>query len=927
MFRHAVLLLLAGFITLNLSAQYFGGTPSSISWRQINTNDFRIIFPEGIDSTANHIASVIYRTKPKSATTIGVMTRKVPIILRTTGLESNGYVGLAPFRSEFYLTPPATPVSLGSMPWTDLLAIHEYRHALQYSNFNVGGSRVLRTLFGDEGQILANAASVPDWFFEGDAVYTETQLGEKGRDHIPSFYNGFRALWQSGRNYHFMKLRNGSYRDFVPDKYILGYMFVAYGREKYGDEFWKNVTHDAASFKPLIFPFQSNIRKYSGEKFRDFTAHSIQRFKDKFNDQPDGQKQFDYFTNEQSPAFDSSGALVYLKSSVKEIPQFIIHKDGKEKRIRVADVMSDSYFTMRNGRIFYSSVNPDIRWGYLSYNDIQVLDIASGRQSALTHKTRYFSPAPDEDGSRIVAVNVPVNQQPSLHLLDGHSGKLIKEFKHPEVAHYYHPFIYSNQIFCAVSDKAGLMSILSFDIPTGDSRFLLPFQNSIISYPTIRKDTLYFSSTLLLNDVLFAFSMSDEKLFAVDAPTPALSKYRPAFSADSIAWVTQTAQGLHIQKTPIAQLTYTPLPIKIEPSPLNNQGDEQQSPGTFKDTIFQTTKYRRLSHPFNFHSLEPGINDPEYSLQLIGENILGTLQSQLGISYNNSDRSKSGSLSFNYGGLFPLFSASYSYSLDRYFIKDAKQIFYNESGPEVGITLPLNFSKGRSFTGLTVGTYISHKTLTAQKAFKSEFSGLTYSYLSHSVSLYNQSRQALAQVLPRWGQSVALRYYHSITGVSGQQVVTVARLLFPGLSRTHSFNLRAAFSAKDTLREISYASSFPFARGFNAVNLHRMYGLQFNYQIPLLYPETGIPNIVYWLRLRANAFFDLTRVNYFDNSSHMIHRNFRSAGIELNFDTRWWNQAFISFGLRYTRLMDPDIFESSRKDRFEVILPVNIFNR
>ena len=59
----------------------------------------------------------------------------------------------------------------------------------------------------------------------------------------------------------------------------LGYLLVAYGREKYGDEFWKNVTHDAAAFKGLFYPFQQAIKKYSGKNFVEFRNDALQYFK------------------------------------------------------------------------------------------------------------------------------------------------------------------------------------------------------------------------------------------------------------------------------------------------------------------------------------------------------------------------------------------------------------------------------------------------------------------------------------------------------------------------------------------------------------------------------------------------------------------------------------------------------------------------
>lgn len=85
------------------------------------------------------------------------------------------------------MTPLQNGLELGSTNWTDNLAVHEYRHVHQFSNFRKGASKLLYLLAGQEGQSLANAASIPDWFFEGDAVYTETKYLEQGRGRLPYF--------------------------------------------------------------------------------------------------------------------------------------------------------------------------------------------------------------------------------------------------------------------------------------------------------------------------------------------------------------------------------------------------------------------------------------------------------------------------------------------------------------------------------------------------------------------------------------------------------------------------------------------------------------------------------------------------------------------------------------------------------------------
>jgi hypothetical protein len=53
---------------------------------------------------------------------------------------------------------------------------------------------------------------------------------------------------------------------------------VAYGREKYGDEFWKNVTHDAAGFKGLFYPLQKGIKSATGKSYTQFRQEAFDFF-------------------------------------------------------------------------------------------------------------------------------------------------------------------------------------------------------------------------------------------------------------------------------------------------------------------------------------------------------------------------------------------------------------------------------------------------------------------------------------------------------------------------------------------------------------------------------------------------------------------------------------------------------------------------
>ncbi len=239
----------------------------------------KVIFPVGLDSAGLRVANIIRLMNGAIQPTIGFKQRQISILLQNQTTITNGYVGLAPFRSEFYLTPEQNSFDIGSLWWPEQLAIHEFRHVQQYNNFNVGFSHTLKVLFGEGGQALANDVAIPNWFFEGDAVFNETHVSEQGRGRLPWFFDGFRALWADGRNYSYMKLRNGSLRDFTPDWYPLGYILVSYGRDKYGDDFWKKVTQDAAAYKGVFYPLDKAIKKYSGKDFTQFRNDAFNHYK------------------------------------------------------------------------------------------------------------------------------------------------------------------------------------------------------------------------------------------------------------------------------------------------------------------------------------------------------------------------------------------------------------------------------------------------------------------------------------------------------------------------------------------------------------------------------------------------------------------------------------------------------------------------
>ena len=194
MLRKVLLFLILGISSGLVQAQQFSGFPPSTKWKQINTDTARIIFESATEEQAQRISAIIHKMAAQTPNALGNSLRKVNIVLHKNTTLANGYVALAPFRSEYYLIPASNIFELGNLPWNEHLAVHEYRHVQQYNNFNNGLTRVFNFFLGEEGRAVANGLTIPDWFYEGDAVHAETALTPQGRGRLPLFQSGYNSL-------------------------------------------------------------------------------------------------------------------------------------------------------------------------------------------------------------------------------------------------------------------------------------------------------------------------------------------------------------------------------------------------------------------------------------------------------------------------------------------------------------------------------------------------------------------------------------------------------------------------------------------------------------------------------------------------------------------------------------------------------------
>jgi hypothetical protein len=929
---------LAALIAFSAKAQIFGGTPPSVKWKSVNTIPAEIIFPPGMDTEARQVGFLISALSRTTLPTIGNSQNKVDIVFHNLTIIPNGYVQLAPFRSEFQLTPPQNSFELGSLPWYEMLAIHEYRHVQQYNNFCVGLSKAFYFLFGQDGLAFANSLAVPNWFFEGDAVYQETLVSKQGRGRLPLFLTGYEALWVSKKNYSWMKLRNGSYRDYTPDHYPLGYMLVAYGRDTYGKDFWAKTADEAAAFKGFFYPLQKSIQRNANISFDSFRTKALDYFQrqlsDKAYNSPEaiyGKSNRHFVADELFPQFIDSNRLIFVNSSYYLPPFFTVQEigDSKSRRLKFRAVALDDAFSYRNQQFVYAAYEPDIRWGWRDYSVLRLVDLKTGKDKRLTSKTKYFSPDISPDGKQIAAVDMAINGRSTLDILTTDSGKIIFQVPNPDHLIYTFPkYLTADKLVSAVRNEKGQMALMQISIPEGNQEVLVDWSMDPIGFISVENNTIYFTRSNEGQDQGFCFRNGNFFRLKSDASS---GLYQLSAKDGKITWNSQTSAGFRIQAT------YTKNAFEDEPIQFHLPDTTEshhvfsldhpsfQIPFPIPDSSFEIKSYRSTTRIFNFHSWRPYINDPDYTFALLGQNVLNTFQSQIYIGYNSNEQYKNAGMDFSYGGLFPFFNIGAEYRIDRNAFFRGQKIYWNELLPYFGLSVPLNLSRGRWITNLEGGANITYHQQYFQGVYKDSIASRPYFSLDPQLFFSNQLQAGRMQIYPSFAQTLLLQYNRAVSNIEGNQILATANLYFPGLTSTHSLVVRGSVQQRDSLNQVRFTNSFPFSRGYSGENFYQMYGFGINYNLPLAYPDWGFAELVYFLRIRANVFYDYTAVPYYATNGPGVQSQYRSAGLEIYFDTKWWNQLALSFGIRYSRLLDID-YEGRGPNQWEIILPLSILN-
>jgi hypothetical protein len=180
---------------------------------------------------------------------------------------------------------------------------------------------------------------------------------------------------------------------------------------------------------------------------------------------------------------------------------------------------------------------------------------------------------------------------------------------------------------------------------------------------------------------------------------------------------------------------------------------------TLSDTSNPITSYKKIFHLFNFHSWRPEVADPEYSYNLYSDNVLSSFSNSVRYTFNRADQSHTIGLFEAFADWFPVLSLGTEYSFNRSIDTAAgKSVQFNSAKLNAGVSVPLNFVGGRTYTSLHFGGGYNIEQLFYPGIGKDVLKNKAIKYTNWFIAFSNSIRKARQQINPRWAQSFSLSY-------------------------------------------------------------------------------------------------------------------------------------------------------------------------
>ena len=899
-----------------------------VRWRQIETPHYRLVFPAELEADAQRVANTLERGYAPTSQSLGRAPRRISVILANQAATSNAYVALGPRRSVWLGTPPQESGLLGTGEWYTLLAAHETRHVAQQDRVNTGFVRVASTLFGDVWQAAASYFSVPLWWWEGDAVGTETALTRAGRGRLPEFDMEIRTIVLSGGRFDYYRAYQRSYRDWHPNHYPLGYLLTTHVKREHGPDAWERVVRRTARTAFLPGAFSRALDRETGRSASETYDATVADLRSRWQRQLDAvtltearalsRRRKRAWTNLRYPQYAADGAVIAERWGLDDRYTLVrIDPDGGETDLGVA-LRDGGPVSVAGSVVAWAEVWPDPRWGQRDYSVIRLYDMRTRRARTLTRRSKLFGPALSPDARRVASVEFTADRRCAVVVLDAATGVELRRVPSPDnefIAGLSWSPHGDELVMTRQGTRGKALSLLR--LATGAFRDVLPHGSENVARPVRAGRHVFYGSNVSGIDNVYAVDVETGRRHQVTSRR--YGAFYPAVSPDGtrLAFSDYTPGGFDAVEAAIDTARWTPIERVADGSvryyaPLVAQegggGAVYDSVPADRRAVADYAAARRLLAVHSWYALgQP--DGRTAALGVTSSNELNTAAAQLGYEYDRNERTNAATAAVSYGGWYPILELggrygdrSAVYAADRGTGADVRHR-WRESTVRGGVRVPLDFGRGAYSQLASFGVHAAAvRVAGATGGPQFGVGGGVFAPVTYEAALARATGW-IRNVRPAWGQQLRLRYSHTPLGgdYAGSLLSAQGALLVPGLARNHSARAALAHETQG-VGGYRYASEIRFPRGYTARFEERLTAGSLSYALPLATPDWSLGSALYVRRLAANAFYD-----HAVGRTGAARRDYRSAGLELTAETTPLNlppSVRLDVGARYVRPLD-----------------------
>lgn len=929
------LLLLAVGVTPRAAAQYYSwGADAPMPWREIKGHGVWIITPDTTEQVARRTLHYIEAVQPHIAEGFTHGALKIPFVLHPENMESNALVMYMPKRVDF-LSSPA--IESYSMPWVKQLVAHEYRHAVQYNNLNRGVPRILSAFLGQQGSVTG-LLFMPLWAIEGDAVMNETLMSTYGRGLQPSFSMAYRALGEGvGLSHRGKKVKNldrwfaGSYRDYIPDHYALGYQLTSYAYDRYGENIWNKVARygvrNPYTFAPTHIAlkkyYNTSTRELFNETFADLNRHWASLPAVEENSRRVVAPDTTNYATYRWPIELNEAELLVLKQNLSELPRFVvIDSEGTERVVARAGVVT-SRPAVVGDTLYWTQYRRSLLFEERVSSVLYCASLYGGGEKRVKGVDQALYPTASDEGLAWIEYRP-----------EGRYALIVagKERKVLPIGVELHGLAWDNRTkayYTLLTDDDGMA------LARLDSEGLHPLQPSAyitLSDLTAADGRLYFGSIASGRDEVHCYDLLERREYRLSQSQ--YGAFDPSPAKGGVVLTTYDRYGYlpaKLEKPLMERVAWSETPKNlVNPA---RKGWQTLNLDTVRFTSVEAAEqaekapskpFRKVLRGVNLHSWAPVAYDPFMAVDeheiamnvgatLLSQNLLSNTEAFASYGWNDAEGSqlKLGvrytglgvqlGLDFTYGGDQQCYAlATYDSETNTYTFQAIPPLgTYHQTS--LSATLPLLFERPAGVHQLSLSAAWSYSNGLVADMSKIKWKGdqianveqVGFNEGLHKVSFgaayAANARLAHRDFLPRWGYQLSASYGLNPTNKDFADLMMLyGHLYMPGFLPHNSIQVAASFQHSVGgyafpygYRPLSYRSSALVPRGFTTSEIlsDRYAALSLNYRLPLCYPECGIPSLLYIKRIRLGVGYDYARFNYYGAKQEIA-----SVGGELAFD-------------------------------------------